>query len=181
MMESGDQPDEISVGIGIGYVFPTSVETPNAASAKVRLPNGVEIGPRVIATSSSDKTDDGMGNTSTQKLSEIGITAAAWIPVVHHGKFELYLVGAAGFDKQTTSPPTPDNDKTVTTIDIAWGVGIGYWITRHWELSLDASNPLFTSTKTEQQNGPGMTMSETVSTFGLVFDPTISLFIHLWH
>ena len=178
---AGDMPSELAVGIGIGYVFPTSLETPNIATVRVRLPNRITIEPGLVLTSSSTKTDDGMGNAPETKTSEVGLSATVRYPIVTHHRFELELVGGLRADRTSTTPPTADMNTTTTTVDLDWGLAVGYWFSRHFQLSLTAANPLVTHTSTAQEMGPNLTETTTTTTFGLVFDPTIELMFHVYH
>src|ERR1041385_1864344 len=59
MMAGEARPDAFAIGIGFGYVFPTSLETPNITGVRFRLPTGLTFEPRVIFGTSSTTSDDG--------------------------------------------------------------------------------------------------------------------------
>ena len=39
------RPTELSIAIGVGYAFPTSLQTPNITSVRLRLPSGLTLEP----------------------------------------------------------------------------------------------------------------------------------------
>lgn len=166
-------------------MLPDNVETPNTVSAVLRLPSGLTFEPRVILQSTSKTTDPGIPNvpSTTDKTSDLQVALLVRYPIVHHGRFELELLGAAGISQHKVNPDGPDNDTTTNTQSLDWGVGIGYWFSRHWALSVEALNPLLSHTSTESPNGLGMGMNQTntTTTYGIVFDPTIAFLIHLYH
>jgi len=95
----------------------------------------------------------------------------------------LELVGSAAISQHKVNPDGPDNDTTTNMQALGWGLGINYWLSRHWALSAIALNPLLSHSSTESPNGlgMGMTQTDTTTTYGIVFDPSISFLIHLYH
>lgn len=176
-----DMPAGFALGIGIGYVFPTSLETPNVATVRFRLANRVTLEPGVTLSSTSQKSDDGMGDTTTTKTTDVGLSATLRYPVLARHRFELEILGRLAVDRTGTTPPGPNMETTTSTFDAQWGLAVGYWFTRHLQLSLTASNPLITYTSTSQENGVNPTSTTSTSTFGLVFDPTIALMFHVYN
>jgi hypothetical protein len=176
-------PDEVAIGIGFGWLFPDNIETPNTVSALIRFTSGVTLEPRVVARSTSTTMDPGvMGVPSTtDKTTDLVLAAIIRVPVVKHGRIELELLGTAGIEQHKLNPDGPDNDTTSNSLFLGWGVGIGYWLSRHWELATSAENPFLTRTSTSKDIGMGMQSTETTTTFGLVFDPTVTFMIRLYH
>ena len=43
----GDRPEGFAIALGLGYALPTSLQTPNITSARIRLASGFEIEPAV--------------------------------------------------------------------------------------------------------------------------------------
>lgn len=78
--------------------------------------------------------------------------------------------------------PTGDNNnRSITTFSLGYGLGIAYWISPHWNLSLAATNPLVTYVRTRQETGATTTTVNKTTTLGLVFDPQVALMIHLYN
>jgi hypothetical protein len=159
------------------------VETPNAISVLVRFTSGLTLEPRVVASQSSTTSDPGITGvpSTTDKTTDLALSALIRLPIVRHGRVQLELLGSAGFQVHKTDPDGPDNNTTTSTLGLGWGLGIGYWLSRHWELSASAENPLVTRTSTSKDIGAGMQSTDTTTTIGLVFDPTVSFMIHLYH
>jgi hypothetical protein len=170
------RPSELAFGIGVGYAFPTSLQTPNTASVRVRLPSGLAFEPRlVIAASSADVATGGV-NTQT----ELTVGALARYPLRVHRKVDLELVASAALSRRVIDPPNDNNNRTVATIDLGYGLAVAYWFTQHWNLSLTASNPLLSFIRDRQERGPGAESIDRTTTLGIVFDPQITLMIHLY-
>ena len=139
-------PRDLAVGIGFGYEFTTfmnSLQTPNIVSAAVRLPSGVTIEPEAIVRNSSQDMQNQPAPTQSTSTTELGIGALVKFPMVQRHHTELDVLGSLALDTVKTNPDGPDNDTRTTTIGAGWGVGIGYWITRHWAITFDATNPVF--------------------------------------
>lgn len=169
------RPSELAIGIGIGYALPTSLQTPNTTSVRIRLPSGLTFEPQlVLATTSDDMA------TSSSQQNELTLGSLVRYPVRVHHKVDLELVGNASISNRVVDPSGDNNNRTVTTLDLGYGVAIAYWFTRHWNLSVTASNPLLTFSRTRQDTGVNQTTVTKTTTFGLVFDPQVTLMIHLY-
>jgi hypothetical protein len=90
------------------------------------------------------------------------------------------LVGSASVSNRVIDPDGDNNNRTVTTAGLGYGVALAYWLTAHWSLSLTATNPLVAFSRTRQETGVGREMTTRTTTFGLVFDPQVALMIHLY-
>jgi hypothetical protein len=173
------RPGALSVAIGIGYRFPTSLQTPNLTSVRVRLASGLTFEPRLVLASSSQEVDTGASFES--KASELGLGALARFPLVRNGRVDLEALGGLDANRQRTEPSSPDMDLTVTRFAASYGVAVGAWLTPHWQVSLSALNPLITSTRRDEEQGPLTSTVTTTTTLGLIFDPTVVLMVHLYH
>lgn len=170
------RPRELAFGIGVGYALPTSLQTPNTASVRVRLPSGLTFEPRlVIAGSSADVATGGVN-----KQTELTVGSLARYPLRVHRKVDLEAVASAELSSRLIDPPNDDNNRTITTFDLSYGIAVAYWFTQHWNLSLTASNPLLSFTRDRQERGPTLVTIDRTTTVGLVFDPQITLMIHLY-
>ncbi|MGN6110554.1 MAG: hypothetical protein ACTHU0_35965 [Kofleriaceae bacterium] len=179
--ETGDRfrPSELSIAIGIGYALPTSIQTPNISSVRLRLPSGLTFEPTVVLASASREVDTGA--TIKDSASEIGAAVLARFPVARHGRVDLEILGGLGFNSASTKPDAADMDVTVSTITATYGVAVTTWINRHWQISVTGLNPLFSNAKREEELGPGTKTVTSTNTFGLVFDPNVFVMAHLYH
>ncbi len=176
-VETG-RPVGVAFGIGFGYQFPTSLQTPNTTSVRIRLATGLTFEPQVVLATSSHDTDT--GTSVTDKTTEFALGALARYPFRSHGKVDLELLGSAQIDTTSTDPDGPDNNKSVTNLSLGYGVAVAYWFTPHWNLSLSGTNPLITYTRTRTEMGPDTVTIEKTTTIGAVFSPTVVLMIHLY-
>ena len=175
-----DHPSELAFAIGLGYILPTSLETPNVTSVRLRLPSGLTFEPR-IAFANSSQTTGMTGNETTTSTTELGLGALVRYPAIVHGKVDLEIVGLVDLDNTKINPDGADNDTTTTTFTIAWGLALDYWFTHHWNLSLTATNPLFSYTTTSMEMGAGVESKNSTTNVGLIFDPVVALMVHLYN
>ena len=174
-------PTGFAVGLGIGYALPTSLETPNITSVRFRLPSGLTLEPRVALANSSQSMKDSTAMTdNTDSTSQFLLEAVGRLPVVEHGRYELELIGGAVFDVTKQNPMGDNNDTTTTQIGLVWGLGVGAWLSPHWQLSFDIGNPLITYASTKQENGPDASTTNSTTNIGIVFEPRVAVMIHLY-
>ncbi|HEX4456184.1 MAG TPA: hypothetical protein VH143_35225 [Kofleriaceae bacterium] len=180
-----DRPDELAFAIGLGYErLPGGafdLQQPNIASARLRLVSGLTFEPTVTISNTSISTDPGTGMSTTESLSEFGIASLVRYPLIRHHHVDFEIVGSIGFDVAKDDPTGDFNTKTTSTFGIGWGISIGYWLSRHWQLSATATNPLIAFSKTSQEISQTETMSTSNTTIGLTFEPTIAFMIHLYN
>jgi len=186
MADDANGPGELSFAIGLGYLRPAGgtfdLQTPNIASARLHLPSGLEIEPTVTIANTTISNDPGGGGaSSSEAISEFQLGALVRFPVIRHHRVDFQVVGGLTFDVTKDDPPGDNNTKTTTELDLDWGIGIGYWIGRHWQLSATATNALVAFTRTAQDTSPTTTMSTSTTNIGLTFDPTIFFMIHLYN
>jgi hypothetical protein len=170
-----------SLGIGVGYRLPTSLQTPNITSVRVRLARGLTFEPTVVFDSSTHSTDTGTAQSTV--TSEAGAALVARFPLVARKRTELQLLARIGVDYLGEDPDDQNSDDvtTTTTINAGYGVAVGYWITPHIEVSVNATNGLISFAKKRQEMGLGSVLVTTDTTFGLIFDPTVAFMIHLYN
>ena len=183
-----DRPDGFSIGLGLGYGLPTSLETPNRTSARIRLGSGLTFEPLLAISNTTAKHDDAdpMIPESETKQTEFGVAALVRIPVITHNHVDLEALASAGFTNRKVNPEGDFNSLTTSTFGIGWGIGIGYWLSRHWQLSMSVTNPLIQYTKTDQQSPDPVTMGrrddiDTETSIGLIFVPQVTAMIHLYN
>lgn len=179
--DNDHRPSELAFGIGFGYVFPTSLETPNITSVRIRLPTGLTIEPRLILGTSSTNQDNGTVDV-TSRSTEFGIGAIARFPLIKRGRADFELLGAIDLDTLKQDPDTDNDDDatTTTTVSLSWGVAVNYWISHHWSFSLSATNPLVSYTKQSVQT-PAATNDTSNTSFALEFNPTVFAMVHLYN
>jgi hypothetical protein len=178
--DPGDyRPNELSLAIGLGYALPTSLQTPNIASVRLRLPSGLTFEPQLVLASSSHDVDT--GPSAKDEASEVGLGVLGRLPVVRHGRVDLEVLGGLSVNQANTKPDAPDMDLSVTTFSATYGFAVTAWINRHWQISFSALNPIVTSVKRDEEMGPGTSTVITDQTFGVIFDPRVTIMVHLYH
>ncbi len=171
----------LSIAIGAGYRFPTSLTTPNITSVRLRLPSGLTFEPALVFASSSHTVDN--GSAVSRVASEAGVSVLARFPLVQKKRTDLELLGGAGFDYLGEDPDDQNSDDvtTTTSLSLRYGVGVGYWITPHVHASMSATNSLVTYTKKREEMGAGSVLVTMDTTVGLIFNPTVAFMIHLYN
>lgn len=173
------RPSAFSVGIGLGYELPTSLETPNTTTVRFRLPSGVTFEPRVSLTSQTDIVD--MGDSVEQKTTELGLGTLLRYPLSARGRVDFELLGAVDVRSVSIDPPNDDDKTTITTFGLGYGLGVGAWVNSHWQVSMSALNALVTVQRRSEEMGPGAETVTSTTKFGLVWDPTVLFMVHLYH
>jgi hypothetical protein len=173
------RPSELAFGIGIGYSLPTSLQTPNTTSVRLRLPTGLTFEPQLVFATTS--TDIDTGTTRTNKQNEVTLGSLVRYPLLVHTKVDFELVGSASISHTTNDPDGDSNTTTITTVAVGYGVALAYWFTPHWNLSLTASNPLVSYSRTRTEMTGDTVMVNKTTTIGVVFDPQVALMIHLYN
>jgi hypothetical protein len=176
---SAHRPTEWSLAIGFGYDLPTSLQTPNAASVRLRLPSGLTFEPRLTVARSSQEVDTGSATETTR--SEIGLGALVRFPLIRRGRVDLEILGGIDYNRDQTKPDPPDQDLTITTFSAVYGVAVSAWITPHWQISLTTLNPLVSNVRRDEEMGPGTSTVTTTTTIGVEFNPSVGLMVHLYN
>lgn len=176
---AAQRPTEFAIGLGVGYVFPSDLSAPNTTSARFRLASGLVFEPRVTLGHESATNDDGIDEQTTS-TNAVDVAVAVRYPLRSHGKVDFSLVGAAGVGLTTINPDGDDNNRKINSFGVSWGIALDYWINPHWDLSFTAGNPLFQTTVSTQEQGPGTETSDSRTSFGAIFDPTLAVMLHLY-
>jgi hypothetical protein len=179
-----DRPNGFSIGLGLGYGLPTSLETPNRTSARLRLGSGLTFEPLVSIANRTDSEEDEDPVTmdTEDKRTEFGLAVLVRIPVITHNHVDLEALATAGFTNSKVNPEGDYNSTTTNTFSIGWGVGVGYWLSRHWQLSMSVTNPLVQYAKSKQQGGmANISQTESSTTLGVIFVPQVTAMIHLYN
>jgi hypothetical protein len=181
-----DRPSGFSIGLGLGYGLPTSLETPNRTSARFRLGSGLTFEPLVSIANRTDNTETEIPGIPTDdsedKATEFGLAVLVRIPVITHNHVDLEALATAAFANSKDNDDGDFNSVTTNTFGIGWGVGVGYWLSRHWQLSMSVTNPLVQYTTRKEQGGMADTSQTTSSTqLGVIFVPQVTAMIHLYN
>jgi len=180
--ESALRPVGLAFGIGIGYTLPTSLETPNTASMRLRTSSGMTFEPRVaLANSSQTMKDTATTTSSTDSTSELLVETAIRKAMIERGRYDFELIGGASLDVTTNDMMGDNNTRTTTDIALFWGIGVGAWITPHWQFTFDIENPLVSYTSTKQETGAGTSTTTSTTDIGVVFNPNVVMMIHLYN
>jgi len=175
------RPTGFSLGIGIGYRFPTALSVPNAASVRFRLPSGLTFEPSVVLASSSQSVDVGMSQGAS--TTELGAGALARFSLVGRRRTDLELLAAFDVDRLNVDPSdqNTDDNTTTTTTTISYGFAVGLWITQNLQVSLSATNALISYRHEREEMGFDFVQVTNSTTFGVIFDPTVTLMVHLYN
>jgi hypothetical protein len=178
---SEHRPATLAFALGLGYQLPTSLQTPNRTSARVRLISGLTFEPFVTLSNTSEDMETPMMMETQNKLTELGIGVLGRFPIIAHDRVDFEILGTLGFANERDNPEGDYNTRTTNTFGIGWGIGIGYWISHHWQLSMSVTNDLVTYAQTKQQTGPSMTTKSSTTTIGVIFQPAVFAMIHLYN
>ncbi|MEO8704772.1 MAG: hypothetical protein ABI867_32245 [Kofleriaceae bacterium] len=173
------RPTDLSIGIGVGYQFPTSLETPNITSVRFRLPSGLTFEPQLILANTTDTVDT--GESVDDKRTELGLGSVIRYPLIQHGRVDLEFLGALNVNNVNSNPDGDDNNTSTTVLTLNYGLAVTSWITKHWQISMSAANPLVSFVKVRQEMGPMNVLVTSNTTLGAIFDPTVILMVHLYH
>jgi hypothetical protein len=177
-----DRPNGFSIGLGLGYGLPTSLETPNRTSARLRLASGLTFEPLVSIANTTQTTEDPGAPEAEQKTTEFGLAVLVRVPVITHNHVDLEALATAGFTNQKVNPPLNYDSVTTNTFSIGWGVGVGYWLSQHWQLSMSVTNPLVQyASRKEQQGMVNVSSKDSETTLGVIFVPQVTAMIHLYN
>jgi hypothetical protein len=177
-----DRPDGFSIGLGLGYGLPTSLETPNRTSARLRLASGLTFEPMLAIANTTQTSESPATGETEDKITQFGLSVLARLPLITHHHVDLEALATAGFSNTKNNPQGDFNTTTTNTFSVGWGVGIGYWLSRHWQLSMSVTNPLVQYQSQKMGLGvAGMTNKSSETTIGVIFVPQVVAMIHLYN
>ncbi len=179
--EHTDRPSTFAIGLGLGYGLPTSLESPNRTSARLRLISGLTLEPMLSLASTSQNNEQEPAPETEDKITEFGVSVLVRYPVITHGHVDLEALGSLGFTNNKNNPDGDFNTVTTNTFGIGWGVGIGYWLSRHWQLSMSVTNPLIQHSSSKRQVAQDTSTKSSETTLGVIFVPQVSAMIHLYN
>ncbi|MBK9073080.1 MAG: outer membrane beta-barrel protein [Myxococcales bacterium] len=179
------RPAGFSIGIGVGWALApmgntqTDLTVLNTTSVRARFASGVQFEAMLRAAADSDKIDDG-NDKSTDRQSEFALGAQLLVPVMRRPKTDLHAVGLAQLHTNKVNPDGDGNSTTMSGIGLGYGVEVQYWARKHVSLSMQASNLLLATDKTTTEQGNGLEIKVTESTYGIIWDPAVRLMFHLY-
>ena len=175
------RPDGFSIGIGVGYRFPTSLQTPNTSSVRLRVASGVTVEPSLVFATTSHTVD--MGSPMGGSATEFGAGAVLRLALVQRGRMDLELLGGVDLNNVSIDPndDNPDDVRSTTTVRLLYGLAVGAWITKNFQASLSATNGLLSYTKLREEQGFDTLTITSDTTIGLIFDPTVTFMLHLYN
>jgi hypothetical protein len=176
---AGSRPDGTAFGLGIGYQLPTSLETPNVASLRVRLAGGLTFEP-AFTISNASETAEMTGVEATNKHTTFSLAARGRMPLISRGKADFEGLAELGFTNDKDNPDGDFNTTTTNAFDIGWGLAVGYWFTQHWQFTFNVTNPLVTFSSRKIQNA-GETTKDSTTELGLTFNPAVFMMLHLYN
>lgn len=174
------RPTGLSLGLGLGYSMPTEILVPNLASLRVRFKSGLTLEPTLSLTRTTTEDDDGfMTIEDLSTLVDVGLGVRG--PLYCKGRVDLMLTGRGSIAFLTSDPEGPANAQLTSVMTLDYGLALDYWLNRNWSVSINSSNPLLQRTNTSRQTGTGNPeVSSTATTIGAVFNPRLSVMIHLY-
>lgn len=166
------RPADFAVGIGVGYSFPATLDKPNLASVRFRFPSGLTIEPRVSVRKT---TVDQPGPAPAETQRELGAALSLFVPMRQRGRAELDAVASFGGDLRRADGLASEN------LAASWGLQVGYWWSRHLELTASATTTLYGYARFAAEPPVAATTQITsITSYGLVFEPRVALMIHLY-
>jgi hypothetical protein len=190
------EPNDKTVGVGTGWLFPTSILSPNTVSVRFRLKSGLTIEPIANASFSQsfEHTHLVIGDNrphvaSRNYVADLGLGVQVRKPLNRRGPVELHFL-ASPFIGVTDSVDNPVGAQdrvfeTSTIMGIGWGLGVEYFPPRfeqHWSLSMDATNPLFAfAYTTNYDQATNVRTNSTAYSLAAAFTPSVRGMVHLYY
>lgn len=173
------RPEGLAFGIGIGFSIPGAIDTPNLASVRVRLPSGLTFEPFATIGTAKEETNAG-GIDSEDSVTTFGLGALVRVPVVQRGKVDLEVLASGLFANTNDNPEGNNNSTSATSFNIGWGLGVSYWLTRHWNLTFSATNELIEYDRTNREDPIDDTTNSRLE-LKAEFAPRVFVMIHLFN
>jgi len=121
----GERPEGFAIALGLGYALPTSLQTPNITSARIRLSSGFEIEPAIRISNESTSNETAAGET-TDKHTVFGLVVLGRLNLIQRGRADFNVLASLGFTNDKPNPEGDFNSVTTNSFGIGWGIGVGY-------------------------------------------------------
>jgi hypothetical protein len=174
------RPDGATFGIGAGWVLPADIDRPNTVGVRFRLPSGLTFEPRVELSNNQLSQELGGASNDTSTTALV-LSTTARFPMQSRGPVDMVLVGGFTFDYLKVNPEGTDNNQTDSVLALVYGLSVNYWIKGRWALSFTAANPVIVRTSSTDEQVGGNDTTTTSTSIGAVFDPTVTLMVHLFY
>lgn len=188
-------PNDKTVGVGAGWVFPADLLTPNTVSVRFRLASGLTIEPLANASFSQSFTHQHLavsgGGSAAARDYTANLAFAVQVrkPLKRRGPVELHLLVTPGVSfTDTVDNPSGVQDRvfeTSTVWALGWGLGVEYFppkLEQHWSVSMDATNPLFGfGYNTNYDQATRVRTNTTAYSLGATFAPAVRGMVHLYY
>ena len=185
--EPGHAVSPWGLAVGLGWVLPADLGTPNNVSLRIRR-GTFALEPSVSLVASGD-----WSKTRAADESETVDRTGGWTTTVSLGarkrlghRSPVALVGiltpSATFTELQENPEGTDNAVRSTSFSLgaSWGLGVEYSPLPSWTLSLDATNLIYDVTWSRvYAMAPNASAQQTAFSAGLVLDPTVRAMFHL--
>lgn len=174
------RPEGSSIGMGFGYAIPgASLENPNTASVRFRLATGVTFEPLVVLQRNARSVDTGTESSDSTLDTSVGTLVR--FPLASRRRVDIEGVGSGLIGQSRSDPDGDDNVSSQTTLNLSYGLAIGYWINRNWQVSATATNPFVRYTRIRQEQGVDTVTVQSDTTVGVVWAPEVRFMIHLYY
>jgi hypothetical protein len=151
------------------------LDRPDGASLRIRLVTGLTFEPFVrLATHGQSTMDGDFKNAQNEFI--VGTNVR--LPLKSRGKVDLVAQIGGGLGVTVNDPDGDDNNTTVTTLGIDYGLSVEYWFNQNWNLSFTARNQFIQYESIGQQSSSDLDQSNT--DIGIIWDPVVDLSLHLF-
>jgi hypothetical protein len=183
-------PDDFRFGLGMGVILPADLLEPNLTVASFYY-KGMEIQPFVVLakSESEEEADDGVTTSDDEASSRTRQVGAVFkYPLSRRDNMDLQFIGSIdnSSTSETVDPEGPDNRATnkEKSLNISYGLGLQWWFASHFSLMATAENPIFSESSVrstaEQIGGTEAVTKSDDRSYGLVWDPSVSIAVMTW-
>lgn len=172
-------PDDRLVGIGTGYVLPADLDAFNTVSVRFRF-GRLTIEPRADFSYQTISNDLGAAGSDDTKIGTLAVGAGGRFVLAESRGIELVALGSASISHGVVNPEGDENSTKQTTLGLRWGLGLDYWLSSRWVLSMSATNPFFEHSRTTREQLASEDLTDTETGIGVIWNPTVVGMVHLF-
>jgi len=172
-------PDDRLVGIGTGYVLPSDLDAVNTVSVRFRF-GRLTIEPMAEFSYHTISNDLGAAGSDDTKIGTLAVGAGGRFVIAESRGIELVGLGSASIGHSFVNPEGDENSTKQTSLSMRWGIGLDYWLSSRWVLSMSATNPIFEHSRTTREQLASEDLTDTESGIGLIWNPTVVGMVHLF-